>query len=219
MGTLRNPVGVRVWRGDEIESVHAVTAAVVDGRGRMLHRHGDPARRAWLRSSAKPIQLLPLVEEGLVERFGFSQEELAVMAASHDAEPFHLEAVRSILARAGLDESFLRCGVHEPGNAAAAEELRRRGEEPSAIHNNCSGKHAGMLTLARHLDAPLAGYSRAEHPVQRLIAEILRDMAGLAALPAPAIDVPPIATAASWNALLGMPELRWTPPLSSVVST
>ena len=169
-----------MWRGEEIESLHAVAAAVVDGRGRTLHRHGDPARRAWLRSSAKPIQLLPLVEEGLVERFGFAGEELAVMAASHDAEPFHLEAVRAILGRAGLDESLLRCGAHEPGNAAAAEELRRRGERPTAIHNNCSGKHAGMLVVCRALGWPLESYLAPDHPLQLRIWRTLAELAGLA---------------------------------------
>ncbi|HET6638409.1 MAG TPA: asparaginase [Gemmatimonadota bacterium] len=179
MGPLRNLAGVRVWRGEELESLHAVAAAVVDGRGRTLHRHGDPERRAWLRSSAKPIQLLPLVEEGLIERFGFAPEELAVMAASHDAEPFHLDAVRSILAKAGLDESLLRCGAHEPGNAAAAEELRRRGKSPTAIHNNCSGKHAGMLVVCRALGWPVASYLAPDHPLQQRIWRTLAELAGM----------------------------------------
>ena len=180
MGSLRNPAGVRVWRGEEIESLHLVAAAVVDGGGRTLYRHGGPERRAWLRSSAKPIQLLPLVEEGLVERFGFAMEELAVMAASHDAEPFHLEAVRSILDKAGLDESLLRCGAHEPGNAAAAEELRLRGEGPTAIHNNCSGKHAGMLIVCRALGWPLDSYLAPDHPLQLRIWRTVAELAGMA---------------------------------------
>jgi L-asparaginase II/alkylhydroperoxidase/carboxymuconolactone decarboxylase family protein YurZ len=169
-----------VWRGDEIESLHAVAAAVVDGEGSVLRRHGEPAIRAWLRSSAKPIQLLPLVEEGLVERFGFADEELAVMTASHVGEPFHVEAVRSILAKAGLEESMLGCGAHEPGNAAAAEELRGRGESPSAIHNNCSGKHAGMLAVCRAMGWDLASYLDPEHPLQRRIWHTVAELARLA---------------------------------------
>jgi L-asparaginase II/alkylhydroperoxidase/carboxymuconolactone decarboxylase family protein YurZ len=180
MGPLRNPVGVRVWRGEEIESLHEVAVAVVDGRGRILQRHGDPGRRAWLRSSAKPIQLLPLVEEGLVERYGFTGEEVAVMAASHDAEPLHLEAVRSILARAGLDESLLRCGAHEPGNVAAAEELQQRGETPTAIHNNCSGKHAGMLVVCHALGWPVDSYLAPDHPLQLRIWRTVAELAGMA---------------------------------------
>lgn len=180
MGRRGDPAGVRVWRGEEIESLHRVTAAVVDAGGRTLYRHGDPSRRAWLRSSAKPVQLLPLVEEGLAERFGFSGEELAVMAASHDAEPIHLEAVRVILAKAGLEESMLRCGAHEPGNAEAAEKLRRRGEKPSAIHNNCSGKHAGMLAVCRVQGWPLDSYLEPEHPLQLRIWRTLAELAGMA---------------------------------------
>ena len=216
---MRNPAGVRVWRGDEIESLHAVAAAVVDGRGRTLHRHGDPARRAWLRSSAKPIQLLPLVEEGLVERFGFSEEELAVMAASHDAEPFHLEAVRSILARAGLDESSLRCGAHEPGNAEAAEELRRRGEQPTAVHNNCSGKHAGMLVVCQALEWPLDSYLAPDHPLQRRIWRTIAELAGMEpdkigravdGCGAVTFAMPVVAMARAWAALAVADDRRGT---------
>lgn len=171
--------GVRVWRGGEVESVHAVAAAVVDERGRLVQRHGDPRRRAFLRSSAKPIQLLPLVEEGVVETYGFSSDELAVMAASHNAEPVHVAAVRSILLKAGLEETMLRCGAHEPMGKAAADELRRRGERPTAIHNNCSGKHAGMLAVCRALGWPLETYLEPEHPLQQRIWRTLADLSGL----------------------------------------
>ncbi|MGH7606938.1 MAG: asparaginase, partial [Gemmatimonadales bacterium] len=180
---MRNPgdiEGVRVWRGDEIESFHSVVAAVVDADGRTVARHGDPSRRAWLRSSAKPIQLLPLVEEGLVERYGFSDEQLAVMAASHNAEPFHLEAVRGVLEKADLEEGMLRCGAHEPMSAAAAEDLRRRGEKPTPIHNNCSGKHAGMLAVCRAMGWPLDCYLDADHLLQRRIWTTLAELAGMA---------------------------------------
>ena len=179
MRNPRGPEGVRVWRGDEIESLHSVVAAVVDADGRTVARHGDPSRRAWLRSSAKPIQLLPLVEEGLVELYGFSEQELAVMAASHNAEPFHLEAVRGVLEKADLGEGMLRCGAHEPMSAAAAEDLRRRGEKPTSIHNNCSGKHAGMLAVCRAMDWPLDSYLDADHPLQERIWRTLARLAGM----------------------------------------
>jgi len=168
-----------VWRGDEIESLHAVAAAVVDANGRTVARHGDPSRRAWLRSSAKPIQLLPLVEEGLVERYGFNDEELAVMAGSHNAEPIHLQTVRRVLEKAELDEGLLRCGAHEPMSAAAAEELRRSGEKPTAIHNNCSGKHAGMLAVCRAMGWPLDTYVDADHPLQRRIWATLAELSSM----------------------------------------
>jgi L-asparaginase II/alkylhydroperoxidase/carboxymuconolactone decarboxylase family protein YurZ len=180
MRNPRQPEGVRVWRGDEIESLHSVVAAIVDVDGRMVARHGDPTRRAWLRSSAKPIQLLPLVEEGLVEEYGFGDEELAVMAASHNAESFHLAAVRGILEKAGLAEGMLRCGAHEPMSALAAEELRGRGEKPTPIHNNCSGKHAGMLAVCRAKGWPLDTYLDADHPLQRRIWTLLAELAGMA---------------------------------------
>ena len=179
MSAHQGPEGVRVWRGDEIESLHTVVAAVVAADGRKVARHGDATRRAWIRSSAKPIQLLPLVEEGLVERYGFSDVELAVMAASHSGEPFHLKAVRGILAKAGLDEGMLRCGAHEPVNEDAAEELRRRGEKPTAIHNNCSGKHAGMLVVCSALGWPLETYVEADHPLQQRIWTTLAELAGI----------------------------------------
>ncbi|HET6618169.1 MAG TPA: asparaginase, partial [Gemmatimonadota bacterium] len=179
MSAQRGPEGVRVWRGDEIESLHTVVAAVVAADGRTIARHGNPMRRAWIRSSAKPIQLLPLVEEGLVERYGFSGEELAVMAASHSAEPVHLRAVRGILAKAGLDEGMLRCGPHEPVSEDAAEELRRRGQKPTALHNNCSGKHAGMLAVCRALGWPLETYVEADHPLQQRIWTTLAELAGM----------------------------------------
>ena len=172
------PPGVRVWRGGEIESIHRVHAAVAVG-GDIVARHGDPETRAWLRSAAKPIQLLPLVEEGLADRFGFTGEELAVMAASHNAEPYHLAAVRSILEKAGLEEGLLRCGAHEPGHDPTAAAMRAAGEEPAPIHNNCSGKHAGMLAVCRAKGWPLDSYLDPEHPLQRRIGAAVADLAGL----------------------------------------
>jgi L-asparaginase II/alkylhydroperoxidase/carboxymuconolactone decarboxylase family protein YurZ len=210
MGRRRDPAGVRVWRGDEIESLHRVSAAVVGAGGETLHRLGDPTSRAWLRSSAKPVQLLPLVEDGLVERFGFTGEELAVMAASHDAEPIHIEAVRAILAKADLAEPMLRCGAHEPGSAVAAEELHRRGEKPSAIHNNCSGKHAGMLAVCRARGWPLDSYLEPEHPLQLTIWRTLAELAAMApeeigravdGCGAMTFALPVVAMARAWGAL------------------
>jgi L-asparaginase II/alkylhydroperoxidase/carboxymuconolactone decarboxylase family protein YurZ len=179
MRTAQGPEGVRVWRGDEIESLHAVVAAVVAADGRTVSRHGDPTRRAWIRSSAKPIQLLPLVEEGLVERYGFNGAELAVMTASHSGEPVHVETVRRILAKAGLDERLLLCGPHAPVSEGAAEELRSRGEKPTSIHNNCSGKHAGMLVVCRAKGWPLETYVAPDHPLQRRIWKTLAELAGM----------------------------------------
>ena len=171
--------GVRVWRGERIESLHDVHAAVADPEGRLRSAHGDPERGAWIRSSAKPIQVLPLIEEGLVDRFGFTGPELAVMVASHGAQPFHLEAVRSVLGRADLDPELLQCGPHMPLDDEAAAELRRSGREPDRIHNNCSGKHAGMLAACRGMGWPLETYLEPDHPLQDRIHRTVADLAGL----------------------------------------
>ncbi|MBW3660459.1 MAG: asparaginase [Gemmatimonadetes bacterium] len=179
MGESTNgPEGVRAWRGGEVESLHRVHAALVR-EGRMVARHGDPSTRAYLRSSAKPIQALPLVEEGLVERYGFTPQEIAVMAASHNGETFHLDAVRSILEKAGLEEDRLRCGPHPPMHEPSARALRDAGCEPAAIHNNCSGKHAGMLAVCRAKGWPLDSYRDADHPLQVRIRDTVAELAGV----------------------------------------
>jgi L-asparaginase II len=172
-----------------VESIHLVHAAVADAAGGLVSAHGDPERRAWIRSAAKPIQILPLVEDGLVERFGFTPRELATMVASHGAQPFHLEAVRDILAKAELDPGMLRCGPHPPLDPEAAEALRESGLEPGPLHNNCSGKHAGMLAVCRAMEWPLETYLELDHPLQVRIHCAVAELAGIAAAEIPrAID-------------------------------
>ncbi len=181
MPTGRNgsgPVGVRVWRGSEVESLHRVHVAVARD-GRLVARHGEPETRAFMRSAAKPIQVLPLVEEGLVDALGLTDEELAVAAASHNAEPFHLAAVGSLLEKAGLEPGQLQCGPHEPMYPPAAEALRAAGLEPTPMHNNCSGKHAAMLATCRAKGWPLETYLDPEHPLQRRIRGTLAELAGV----------------------------------------
>lgn len=204
-----NTAGVRVWRGAEVESVHRIHAAVVE-RGRVVLGHGNPATRAYLRSSAKPFQLLPLVEEGLIERYGFTVAETAVMAASHNAEEFHLAAVLSILEKAGLDPGLLQCGPHEPLHPPTAAALRAAGEEPTPLHNNCSGKHAGMLVVSAAMGWPLDTYRDPEHPLQRRIRTTLAELAGIDAgsigiavdgCGAPTFALPIAAMGRAWAAL------------------
>ncbi|HKJ01518.1 MAG TPA: asparaginase [Longimicrobiales bacterium] len=172
---------IEVVRGDMVESRHRVHVAVVDAGGRLLASVGDPASVIGYRSAAKPFQALPLVEDGVVERFGLTREELALCCASHEGEDAHVEGARSILAKAGLDESALRCGPHPPFSDAASRALGARGEEPGRIHNNCSGKHAGMLALAVAHGWEPEGYHRAEHPVQRRMLEEIVRWTGLGA--------------------------------------
>ena len=182
------PVAVVVRRGERVESEHRVAYAVADAAGRLLEAAGDVGRAVFPRSAIKPLQALALVESGAADRFAVSEQELALACASHSGEPEHVALVRAWLARLGLDASALECGAHPPLHAEAAQPLAAQGRPPERVHNNCSGKHAGMITVARHLGAPIAGYSRADHPVQRLIADNLCAMTGLAELPAPAID-------------------------------
>jgi L-asparaginase II len=166
---------VEVWRGSILESVHEVCVAVCDANGSVRAGAGDTQRTVFARSAVKPLQALPLVEDGAAARFEVSEREIALTCASHSGEPIHVEAAAKLLQRIGATEAALACGAHRPWSAAAAKALRARGEAPSALHNNCSGKHAGMLALARHHGWPLHGYQRADHPVQqRVLAEIAR---------------------------------------------
>jgi L-asparaginase II len=168
-----------VTRGPVVESRHFGHAVVVDTEGTVRAALGDATRLTLPRSAVKPIQALPTLALGAADRFRLGASEIAVMCASHAAEPFHLAAVRSILARIGASEDDLHCGPHPPGDPETAAALVRGGFSPAPIHNNCSGKHAGMLVLARLLDAPLVGYWEPDHPAQRAIQRALMLTSGL----------------------------------------
>lgn len=166
---------VEVVRGGVVESRHRVHVAVCDAGGAVVASVGQTDGLTFYRSAAKPMQALPLVEEGVVDSLGLPVEELALCCASHEGEPEHVEGARSILARAGADESLLRCGAHAPFSASAARRLVEAGEDPGRIHNNCSGKHAGMIALAIHMGWDPADYHRPDHPVQRrMLDEVVR---------------------------------------------
>ncbi len=160
---------VEVTRGSFVESVHRGHLVALDGAGRLVAQIGSGGASALMRSATKPFQALPLVASGAADRFGFGGRELAVACGSHDGERIHTEAVLSMLSKAGLGVRDLKCGAHEPYGKEAAGELRAKGERPTAAHNNCSGKHAGMLALARHLGAPTEDYLKPESPVQRAV--------------------------------------------------
>ncbi|HTW85938.1 MAG TPA: asparaginase [Candidatus Sulfotelmatobacter sp.] len=160
---------VAVRRGTRVESLHAVAACVCDEDGEVVLKLGTIETPVFLRSSAKPFIAAAAVRAGVLERFGFGQRELAVMCASHSGEPGHVDVVAAMLARIGASVDDLRCGAHPPSYEPAAAALAARGESPTQLHNNCSGKHAGILALARVLGAPLEGYLEPEHPAQRAI--------------------------------------------------
>jgi len=169
----------QVTRGSQLEVVYRGAIAVVNTRGQLVASAGDPNLTTLLRSSAKPIQLLPLVESGAADRLGFADRELAVMAASHNGEEFHVEAVVGILARLGLDVNALQCGVHPPAYNPAARALEAAGQQPTPLHNNCSGKHSGMLAQCVDRNLPIETYLDPQHPIQVTIKQTLAEMAGV----------------------------------------
>ena len=160
---------VYVTRGALAESVHAVVACAADASGNVALSYGDIDAPIYLRSAAKPFIAAAVMASRANERFGFDEREIAVMAASHNGEPEHVAAVVSILAKIGLDERALRCGAHAPAYEPAAAALAASGAKPSALHNNCSGKHAGILALCRARGYDRATYLALEHPAQQEI--------------------------------------------------
>jgi L-asparaginase II len=164
---------VHVFRGSTPESRHIVHVAVVDTAGRLTAAAGDSEFLTFARSSVKPIQAIPLIEDGGAAALAFTREEIALCCASHSGEPKHVELAAGMLRKAGEDESALACGPQAPRYAPAAEALARSGEKPGRLHNNCSGKHAGMIALAKHHGWPVSGYHQADHPVQRRMLEVI----------------------------------------------
>lgn len=181
-------VAVLVRRGDHVESRHRASFVIARPDGDIVAAGGDLGHPVFPRSAVKPLQAIALVESGAADAFGLSERELALASASHGGEPVHVDLVQRWLARLGLDSTALECGTHRPLDPESTDRLLAAGAAPTPLHHNCSGKHAGMLTLALHLGVPTAGYIRPDHRVQIRISGVLRDMAGLEALPRPAVD-------------------------------
>ncbi|MDP6604506.1 MAG: asparaginase [Rhodospirillales bacterium] len=174
----RAEIVVEVTRGDALESRHRVFAAVADASGDTLARWGEVGRTIFPRSAIKALQALPIVETGAADAFAVTDEELALACASHRGEPAHTERVIAWLGRVGLAVGDLECGAHAPLDALAAAALARSGSRPAAVHNNCSGKHTGMLTHARHMGEDVAGYTQVDHPAQMRVRATLEEMYG-----------------------------------------
>ncbi len=170
---------VNVMRGGRVESVHAGSVAVVDPRGRLVAFAGDPGLRSFLRSAAKPFQILPFLADGGAAEFDLTGEEIALICASHGGETQHVATAAAILRKGEFDETDLLCGAHAPLDERAASELRQSGSEPSPLHNNCSGKHAGMLLYCELLDVSTTDYLDANHPIQIDIANTIAAFTGL----------------------------------------
>ncbi|WP_246067047.1 asparaginase [Paenibacillus koleovorans] len=171
----------RVTRGPLTESQHRGHAAVVDRSGHLLAGLGDPMLVTFARSSAKPLQAIPVVESGAAEAYRLGPDELALLCASHNGEPAHIQAVERLLKQMGVTVHDLGCGPHYPYYEPEADRMKASGERPTRLHNNCSGKHSGMLALALRLGAPLEGYMAPEHPVQRHMLEAVAAMSGVPA--------------------------------------
>jgi L-asparaginase II len=159
---------VKALRGNTIESVHQVAAAVVDSSGKLRYSAGDPNLVTFLRSSAKPFQALAVVESGAAEAFGLTQQEIAIIAGSHNGEKKHVKVVRSILKRVGLNKSHLQCGTHVPHYYTALG-ITPPKKRFSFLQHNCSGKHAGMLLTCVYEGWNPKSYLNPSHPVQKLI--------------------------------------------------
>jgi L-asparaginase II len=178
-GILDGPQTVAVTRGDGIESVHRVAWCVVDDSGRVIEGAGTLDVPVFLRSAAKPFIAAAIVASGAARRFGFDGREIAVMTGSHNGESFHIAAVQSMLDKIGLSEDALRCGPHLPYDDASAQSMLQAGQRPRAIHNNCSGKHAGILAFAAMLGAPIESYLDRNNPAQEEILSFCARVCGV----------------------------------------
>ena len=221
MSTQSNPANecaaslVEAWRGSIVESRHRGHLIAVDADGKTVASLGAPETVTYVRSSGKPFQALPLVLSGAADRFGFTEQEVAIACGSHSGEAIHVETVRTMLEKVGLDESALRCGAHVPFSVDVARELARKGQSPSALQNNCSGKHAGMLALARHVGAPTESYDDRDNPVQQAIAKTVSDFSdvsldsmaiGIDGCGVPVFGIPVRAMALMYARLVAPPE-------------
>ena len=159
----------RVMRGDFIESMHVAYAVVVDGDGQIVKNWGDPDYLTCVRSALKPFQASAAVAAGATDAAGFTTAEIALMCASHNGEDLHAKTASGMLEKLGYDIKYYECGIHAPYDQDTKFELIRNANDPTPLHNNCSGKHAGMLCLAKHLDADPSGYTQVDHPVQQAI--------------------------------------------------
>ena len=176
---MSNPVLVELTRGPLTESLHRGAIAVSDAKGNPRIALGDVEKPIFPRSALKPVQAVPLIESGAAEAFGLSDEEVALACASHSGEPMHTTRIEAWQRRIGCSVSDLACGPHRPVHEPTAMAMIERREKPTPLHNNCSGKHTGFMTLSRQLGAAVAGYQLIDHPAQQAVERTLKEMAGL----------------------------------------
>lgn len=174
-----NELLVKVMRGDREESVHQASVAVVDAEGKLIWKTGNPELEVFARSCLKPVQALPLILSGTADELQLTEKELAVCCGSHNGEAMHVETVEGMLDKGGLSETLLGCGVHAPYSHETYESLLRSGEKPKPVHNNCSGKHTGLLLTAKQCGYDLGTYLEKDHPLQQEIIRLLGELAGM----------------------------------------
>ncbi len=170
------PSAIHITRGPGIESTHDVAVCIVNDDGETVFKHGDSTQKIFPRSAVKIMQAMPLVISGGADAFQLDERMLALTCASHSGEAEHVELVAEMLGKAGLSEADLECGPHWPSRKTAAYDLAGEGKKPSQLHNNCSGKHTGMLLYAKHKGYPTKNYVSAGHPAQRDIRSLLEDV-------------------------------------------
>lgn len=166
-----------LWRGALLESVHMGHAVVCDSSGQVVRSWGDPGLVMYPRSSSKMIQALPLLSSGAAAKYGLGTEQMALACASHNGAAIHTHRVNDWLGQLGLGDGDLRCGPQDPDDRPEHERLIRAYESPCQVHNNCSGKHAGFLTLGRHLEAG-PEYHEIDHPVQQAALAAFEEVTG-----------------------------------------
>lgn len=212
---MRAQVLANVVRGETIESIHRGHIVVVDGKGNTVASIGDSSMVTYFRSACKAFQAMPFVTSGAADRFGSTEDEIALAVASHSGEPVHVETAARMLKKIGLTESDLRCGTHLPFNEAESHRMIASGESPTQLHNNCSGKHAAMLGLAVHLGADICSYDESANPVQQAILDCVSEFTeipvhriaiGIDGCAAPNFAVPLAAMAKSFIDLVSPPE-------------
>ncbi len=169
-----------VMRGKEIESIHRGDIVVVNKDYGIVYAVGNPEKRTYWRSAAKPFQVLPMIEAGGVEEFGFGDADIAIMASSHGGEERHVKKVQCVLSKMGYKEEILDCGAAAPMYYPAAKKLLKEGKVFKAIHNACSGKHSSMIALALLKGYEVKGYINSDHPVQREMLDVVADVTGMA---------------------------------------
>lgn len=166
-------------RGETVESIHFGAVAVVDSGGHLIASYGDPQVKTFLRSSAKPLQALAFIENGGDQAFHLTSKEVAILCGSHEGTDEHIQVIKSIQAKVGVQETDLLCGTHLLTHLATVEAMRDRGETPTPNRHNCSGNHTGMLAYARMRGLPISDYVNPEHPVQKSILETFSEMCGM----------------------------------------